>query len=231
MAVGMMRVERVALYYAPAASDPLAPCAASWLGRDAASNSPRTQPDLPDMPGITADAARYGFHATLKPPMRLRGGISWEALRRTVAEVAAGIAPFDLPRLEVADMYGFLALREAEACPALQALADACVAGPDGLREPPDQAELARRRRKPLPPAQEAMLTRWGYPYVFSTWFFHMTLTRRLTPAEHARYRPAAEAHFAAALALPRQVADICIFLQSEAGGAFSLAERFPLRG
>ena len=34
------------------------------------------------------------------------------------------------------------------------------------------------------PREQDAMLVRWGYPYVFDTWFFHMTLTRRLSDAE-----------------------------------------------
>ena len=41
------------------------------------------------------------------------------------------------------------------------------------------------------------MLLRWGYPYVFGTWFFHMTLTRRLSADEKRVYMPAAEAHLA----------------------------------
>ena len=31
------------------------------------------------------------------------------------------------------------------------------------------------------------------YPGVFNRWRFHMTLTRRLTPTEHALYRPTSE--------------------------------------
>ena len=73
-------------------------------------------------------------------------------------------------------------LRETEPSAALQALADACVEQLDRFRAPPSDAELARRRRASLTPRQDAMLVRWGYPYVFDTWFFHMTLTRRLTP-------------------------------------------------
>jgi len=73
------------------------------------------------------------------------------------------------------------------------------------------------------------MLTRWGYPYVFDTWFFHMTLTRRLSPREHAAIRPAAEAHFAAALSLARSIAELAIFTQSAPGQNFVIAERIPL--
>ena len=75
------------------------------------------------------------------------------------------------------------------------------------------------------------MLVRWGYPYVFGTWFFHMTLTRRLSDMEKSVIRPAAESWFAPILALPRRVEDICLFTQSTPDAAFTLAERIRLRG
>ena len=75
------------------------------------------------------------------------------------------------------------------------------------------------------------MLARWGYPYVFGTWFFHMTLTRRLSDEEKARVLPLAEAWFERALSTPRQVEDICVFTQATEGAAFTLAERVRLRG
>jgi hypothetical protein len=75
------------------------------------------------------------------------------------------------------------------------------------------------------------MLVRWGYPYVFDTWFFHMTLTRRLSDTEKAVIQPAAEAWFAPALTQPRRVQDICLFTQSAPDAAFTLAERVNLRG
>jgi Protein of unknown function (DUF1045) len=138
---------------------------------------------------------------------------------------------FDLPPLALASLDGFLALRETATCTALQALADTCVAGLDHLRAPATEAELTRRRRHSLAPAQEANLVRWGYPYVFATWFFHMTLTRRLQAAESALYRPAARSFFASALDLPRPVADICLFAQDAAGQPFTLRDRLALRG
>jgi putative phosphonate metabolism protein len=222
---------RVAVYYAPLPDDPLTTAAAVWLGRDPVSNAPMPQPALPDIGEVTADPRGYGFHATLKPPMRLVSGQSWAALLRATRALAARLAPFDLPPLVVADVHGFLALRESAPCPRLQALADACVEGLDAFRAPPTPDELARRRRAPLTEAQEAMLLRWGYPYVFSTWFFHMTLTRRVTEAEKAVYRPAAEAHFAAALRLPRRVVDICLYTQPGPGAPFVIAERLKLGG
>jgi putative phosphonate metabolism protein len=227
-----MRPEaRVAVYYAPQADDPLFAAAATWLGRDPVSDAPAPQPDIPGIAEVTAEPRIYGFHATLKPPMRLAPGRQWFDVVTLVRDMAAGIAPFDLPPLAVRDLHGFLALRETEPSAALQALADRCVERLDPLRAPPSPAELARRRRSGLTAEQDAMLTRWGYPYVFGTWFFHMTLTRRLTAAEKSIYEPAAVAHFNRAVAMPRRVTDLCLFTQAEAGAPFVIAERIPLGG
>jgi hypothetical protein len=222
---------RVALYYAPAEDDPLSRAGATWLGREVTRVAPEAQPDLPDIEAVTADARLYGFHATLAPPMRLRPGLHLDDAVAAAEAIALGIPPFPLPPLALHDFAGFLALHEAEPSMMLQACCDACVAGVDAIRQPPTETELARRRRNGLRPAEDANLVRWGYPYVFATWFFHMTLTRRLTPAERAIYWRAADAHFAAVVARPRMVTDIAIFVQPEPRAPFLLARRVELRG
>ena len=145
----------------------------------------------------------------------------WSAFLDDLTGLADGIAPFDLPPLQVADLGPFLALRETAPCPPLNALADACVTGMDAHRLPADAAEIARRRRSTLSPEQDRMLLDWGYPHVLETWRFHMTLTRRLSPDERAVMQPAAMAHFAAALTRKRHVTDICVFTQNAPGRRF----------
>jgi hypothetical protein len=58
------------------------------------------------------------------------------------------------------------------------------VAAFDHLRDRATTAELLRRRAAGLTARQEKMLSRWGYPYVFDDFRFHMTLTSRLSRAE-----------------------------------------------
>jgi putative phosphonate metabolism protein len=222
---------RVAIYYAPLPDDMLTPLSSSWLGRDPRTGAAVPQPAVAGIEEITAEPRAYGFHATLKPPMRLADGTGWTDFTAAVGAVAAGIAPFDLPPMAVADLRGFLALRETTLCPQLQALADVCVGRLARCRSPISTAELVRRRSARLTPEQDQMLVRWGYPYVFGTWFFHMTLTRRLSDEEKSAVMPAAEAHFAAALKRSRRVEDICIFNQAAPGSAFTVAERLKLRG
>jgi putative phosphonate metabolism protein len=221
---------RVAVYYAPLPDDPLFRMGAAWLGRDPERGAPVPQPNIPGISEVTAEPRLYGFHATLKPPMRIAEGRQWFDVVEAATALANRTAPFDLPPLTVSDVFGFLALGETIPCPPLQALANACVEHLDPFRAPASDAELARRRSN-LAPQQDAMLVRWGYPYVFETWFFHMTLTRRLTAEEKSFYQPAAEAHLARALALPRRVTDICLFVQAEPGEDFVIRQRLPLRG
>lgn len=221
--------ERVAAYYAPECVDPLWTAGNAWLGRNPARGTTLPQPAVPDLPALTEDARLYGFHATLKPPMQL--ATSWDALLADADRLARRLAPFDLPSLHVANLSGFLALRETAPCPALQAYADSCVEALDGHRAPPSPEELARRRAGGLSAEQETMLVRWGYPAVFATWRFHMTLSCRLDDATRERVRAAAMSWFRDALAVPRRVMSLCLFVQPAPGAPFTLAERLPLRG
>ncbi|HET7880126.1 MAG TPA: DUF1045 domain-containing protein [Acetobacteraceae bacterium] len=222
---------RVALYYAPQTEDPLFTASAAWLGRDPERGAPVPQPDIAGIAEVTAEPRLYGFHATLKPPMRLAAGCIWQHVVDATAALCERIAPFDLPPLSVQDLFGFLALRETVSSAPLQALADSCVEQLDSFRAPPSDAEMARRRRTKLTARQDAMLMRWGYPYVFETWFFHMTLTRRLSAEEKQLYQPAAEAWLAQAIATPRRVTDVCLFVQPTPAEPFVIRERLRLRG
>lgn len=210
-------------------ADPLWEAGCAWLGRDPEHGTDPAQPLHEGIAEVTAEARGYGFHCTLKAPMRL--ATSYADLRQDLAALALAVRPFDLPPLAVADLSGFLALRETEPCPPLQAFADLATAWPDRHRHPPDAAELQRRRGAGLPADMDALLLRWGYPGVFARWRFHMTLTRRLSPTEQAVWRPAAAAHFRAALAVPRRVETLSVFTQSGPGAPFLLAERIALAG
>ncbi|MXP63394.1 DUF1045 domain-containing protein [Roseomonas sp. M0104] len=222
---------RLALYWAPEVSDPLHAAASAWLGRDAETGAALPQPGVPglDLHALTADARRYGFHATLKPPFHL--ATSYAAARAAAAELAAAVPPFALPPLRIADLDGFLALRVCEPCPALHAFADACVRQLDAHRAPPAEAELARRRPERLSARQRGYLEAWGYPHVFEEWRFHLTLSCRLSGEQRPVLHAAANAVLAEAAGRPRVVRELCLFTQAASGAPFLIAERLPLMG
>jgi hypothetical protein len=216
---------RAAIYWAPKQNDSLWSLGSRWLGRDAATGATLKQPDVLNIVELTSTARLYGFHCTLRSPMRL--ATSLDEFCATAEHIAQATRPFTLPPLEPRDFGGFLDLGLTAPCPEMRALADLCVRETDRHRAPLAPAEAARRRAPGLSRRQEAMLRRWGYPYVMDDWFFHTTLTRRLNSVERDAVVPRVERHFGAALMIPRLVEEICVFTQNE--GEFLVAGRFAL--
>lgn len=224
---------RYAVYYAPPAAHPLWRLGSAWLGRDARAGQPAGRP-----PPLREQPWRYGFHATLKAPLRLRDGCDERGFIDAVAALAAAQAPFEMPPLQVAPLADFVALRplaEPAAQAPLRALADACVRTLDAFRAPPDAAERLRRIAAPgadaLPAAesaaQRAAVEHWGYPHVFERWRLHFTLSDALPAAPRERLLRQAQAHFAAALAEPLACDALCVFVEPAPGAPFVLGWRF----
>jgi hypothetical protein len=181
--------QRFAIYFVPAADSALYQFGASVLGYDFYSGK-----DVDLMAGAEAgwrakvEAARvYGFHATLKPPFRLSADVEQADLEAAFDQFAASRSPIEAGRLEVRTIGAFIALTLTAPCPAVNELAADCVSFFDSYRAPTDEKERARRLVPSLTARQRSHLDRWGYPYVFEDFRFHMTLSGPL--AETARDR------------------------------------------
>jgi putative phosphonate metabolism protein len=226
---------RYAIYLAPSEASLLWRTASQWLGRDAARNVALAQPEVPgysaeQVAALTQTPRLYGFHATLKAPFHLDEVQSAVALCGALAQFAQERVAFALPELEVATLSGFLALLPKQRSAALHALADDCMAAFEPFRRPPEAGELARRRVAGLTARQDALLARFGYPYVLDQFRFHMTLTGPLEPSDGARLRQWLGQHFAAALNEPIHVGDLCLFVQDRPDAEFFILQRFPLK-
>lgn len=215
---------RYAIYFVPTSDDPLWAFANRWLGRD-----PETGAVFDCDTAIVGDPRRYGFHATLKPPFALAQGKSEADLVAALAEFARRTAPFDVPDMRVAKLGRFLAIVPGTHAPALHALADACVREFDHFRAPADEAELAKRRKGGLTAREDEHLVRWGYPYVFDTFRFHMTLSGRLDAATATRLEAELATATADMLKRPLAVREIALFVEPHAGADFALTRRVRL--
>jgi putative phosphonate metabolism protein len=176
---------RYAVYFAPAPETPLWRTGSALLGYDAATGRDVT-PLVPDgwsatqWHALTQEPRRYGFHATLKAPFRLRDGVGEARLRTILADLAARQVSFQTP-LAVSPIKGFVALAPSGDEGGLRALADAVVDAFEPVRAALTREDIARRRPDRLSPRQRALLDHFGYPYVREEFRFHMTLTGRLT--------------------------------------------------
>lgn len=178
---------RYALYYAPPPESPLWTFGSAILGYDAASGATLTPlaPEgvtVADWAAITAQPRRYGFHATLKAPFRLREGVREEDLIEAGHAFARRRKGFALPRLAVSALESFAALSAVDRCERIDDLSGACVEAFEPFRAEPSPGEIAQRLAAPLTERQRENLDRWGYPYVFEDFHFHMTLTGSLPP-------------------------------------------------
>jgi putative phosphonate metabolism protein len=228
---------RYALYYTPVPGSLL-----DGFGNAAIGYNSATSKDVPRLvlPGvdperaraITAEPRRYGFHATLKAPMRLHEGRTEEELVSALEAFAASGAPVEIGRLEVQALGRFLALVPENPPAELALLAAECVAAFDRFRAPLAPDDRARRLAAGLSGRQIALLDRWGYPHVFERFRFHMTLTGAL-PDERER-RAWLEGLRAAHAGCAGEVVTldaISLLRQSEPDGRFRLIKRLPLHG
>ena len=227
---------RYAIYYAPAATARLWHFAAQWLGRDPLTGDSLPPPPIEGFPqhlreAVIASPRRYGFHATLKPPFHLAPGRTEEDLLAAVTALASRQQRFAVPALQLATLGHFLALTLTQPSPEFQELADRCVRELDSFRRPPSPEELSRRQPDRLTGRQVELLHRWGYPYVFDQWQFHMTLTSSLsdepTRAQALQYLAAALDPLARE---PLVCDSICVFVQQNRNTPFLLRHRisFP---
>jgi hypothetical protein len=116
--------------------------------------------------------------------------------------------------------------------PQITLLEQQCVTQLNDYAVPLGPEELLRRRSAGLSSHEDALLLRWGYPYVLDRYRFHCSLTGSLakaSPQEVSALTQAAHQHFDH---LPFCVFDsLAIFAEPTQGADFVLLEQCPLIG
>jgi len=231
---------RYAVYFVPEPGTALAKLGSALLGRDSETGCPVSQPRFPgfmeeELRALTADARRYGLHATLKAPFFLKEGMTEPDLLLFADRFVMGRQSIVLPRLLVKRIGAFFALvlseetpPEREASQRINTLAADTVSLFDPFRTAPSGVEIARRNPQKLSARQLKLLAKWGYPYVFDEYRFHFTLTNKLgddAAADVVQKR--LEAYFQAVCHAPLDLSSLCICKQIVPGAEFMLLQRF----
>lgn len=228
---------RYAIYFAPERDTALWRFGCGVHGRDPETDEvvPQIVPEgfsPQDWQGFTSSPRRYGFHATLKAPFALAEGKSGDELFAAVRARAAHTAPVTGVKLVPSVMGQYVMLGLAKPDPRVSALADAAVAEFDAFRAPPSAGEMARRAASGLSPREAGNLHRWGYPYVFDTFAFHMTLAGPLPKARTQDALAALRAGYDAAIGGEGvDIRALSVFVEPARGEPFRLLLRVPLEG
>jgi len=225
-------LRRFALFFTPPPGSALARFGAAVLGYDCDTGAEVAQPALPGIPELasaTSEPRRYGFHATLAAPFSLAGGQTEADLLAAIASFARAHPPAALGRLVTGVMGGFIVLT-ASTSDAVALAAD-CVREFHRFRAPLSAADRERRVAAGLTARQVEHLDRWGYPYVFGEFRFHMTLAGPLPEARRDPWRAALAALFAAEADRPMLIDAVSVVRQDDAAARFRVVRREPLRG
>jgi putative phosphonate metabolism protein len=177
-----MNEPRYAIYFVPPASSTLYRFGAGFLGYDCyTGESLGHPPDIAltasEWEELTREPRKYGFHATFKAPFHLLPPFTQADLAADLERFAA--IPRTLPVIEPAiqSLARFIAVVAVEPSMALDRLAADGVMAFDRFRRPLILREREQRLGAGLSERQIENLDRWGYPYVFEDFRFHMTLT------------------------------------------------------
>lgn len=227
---------RYAIYFTPPSGDALLKVAANWLGRSAYSGEAVRAPAIRTLPAddiaaLTAEPRRYGFHGTLKAPFRLDEAYQESDLLSALMYFASSSAPFVIPRLKLQNIGPFFALVPKQPVAELNQLANDIVVSFDRFRAPLRDSEIARRRPERLSDAQRQNLDRWGYPYVFEEFRFHMTLTGPVEEKQRPQVERTLNDFFAPVLEDQVEVANLALFVEPEKGAPFEIHSLHPMTG
>ena len=144
---------------------------------------------------------------------------------------AATAGPVRVPELVIRRLGRFFALVPNERVDALDALADRIVADFEPFRAPLSEADIARRRAAGLTLDEETNLIRWGYPYVFDAFRYHMSLTGRVPKEDAEAMEAELKRHFAEFDGKPYVLDRLAVFVEPERGAPFLVRHVAMMQG
>ena len=231
----MSAAPRYAIYFAPSPDAALYRFGAALLGYDAFKPEDIDHPSqalrtFADWHELTADPRKYGFHATLKAPFLLAGGQTEASLCNAFDRFAQ--MPRELPVIApvIRAIGSFSAVVPDAAVAQLSQLADDCVREFEPFRAPLTDRDRRRRLKSPLTPRQVEHLDRWGYPYVFEEFRFHMTLTGSLPAAKREAVLSFLQDEFAKLGLASLTVSHLALFRQEQSNARFVVMRHAALR-
>ena len=227
---------RYAVYFVPAAGSELYRFGSAVLQYDCyAGDTVQPPEELVHEPEewrrTTAEPRRYGFHATLKAPFHLAPSSSEAQLISAFQSFAAIGRMVATIQPVVTMLSGFTAIVPEHASPAVNALAADCTTIFDAFRAPMSPQERARRIASGLNQSQIENLDRWGYPYLFADFRFHMTLTGKIEVERREQTVSVLRGIFQRTCKGPIAIDRLALAKQDAPASAFRVLSTAPLQG
>ena len=220
-----MNFSRYAIYYIP--DLPLFQIGSDWLGWNSITGQETTL--SANHRRITDRPRKYGFHATVKPPFSLASNSTQGDLQDAFQTFCATVSPATGGTLKISRLGRFLAMTQDVQSNEVTELAASTVSHFDKFRAPLSDQDMEKRRQRRLTPQQDALIVRWGYPYVMQEFKFHMTLTGPLQNDEIDAIEHDANTRFREFLGQPLKIASLALLGEDSDSGRFHVVDKLSL--
>ena len=184
----MTNYKRVAIYFLPKKNSSLENFGKNLLGRDINKKKKisltrrqkyfinRGFTYFDELKDYCEQPAKYGFHATLKAPFRLKRNVKTKNFYDVISHIAAQHSRFKIKGLKIVYSKKFTFITSRKPNKLLINLESDLVKHLDTFRAELNKTEIKKRIPDSLTFKQNKYLKEWGYPFVFDQFKFHMTL-------------------------------------------------------
>ena len=184
----MTNYKRVAIYFLPKKNSSLENFGKNLLGRDINKKKKisltrrqkyfinRGFTFFDELKDYCEQPAKYGFHATLKAPFRLKRNVKTKNFYDVISHIAAQHSRFKIKGLKIVYSKKFTFITSRKPNKLLINLENDLVKHLDTFRAELNKTEIKKRIPDSLTFKQNKYLKEWGYPFVFDQFKFHMTL-------------------------------------------------------
>ena len=184
----MTNYKRVAIYFLPKKNSSLENFGKNLLGRDINKKKKisltrrqkyfinRGFTYFDELKDYCEEPAKYGFHATLKAPFRLKRNVKTKNFYDVISHIAAQHSRFKIKGLKIVYSKKFTFITSRKPNKLLINLENDLVKHLDTFRAELNKTEIKKRIPDSLTFKQNKYLKEWGYPFVFDQFKFHMTL-------------------------------------------------------
>ena len=184
----MTNYKRVAIYFLPKKNSSLENFGKNLLGRDINKKKKisltrrqkyfinRGFTYFDELKDYCEQPAKYGFHATLKAPFRLKRNVKTKNFYDVISHIAAQHSRFKIKGLKIVYRKKFTFITSRKPNKLLINLENDLVKHLDTFRAELNKTEIKKRIPDSLTFKQNKYLKEWGYPFVFDQFKFHMTL-------------------------------------------------------
>ena len=184
----MTNYKRVAIYFLPKKNSSLENFGKNLLGRDINKKKKisltrrqkyfinRGFTYFDELKDYCEQPAKYGFHATLKAPFRLKRNVKTKNFYDVISHIAAQHSRFKIKGLKIVYSKKFTFITSRKEIKSLINLENDLVKHLDTFRAELNKTEIKKRNPDSLTFKQNKYLKEWGYPFVLDQFKFHMTL-------------------------------------------------------